>query len=144
MSRVFAIILSQYVLTGSAEQSTNTFLVAWTYRSLFAWPASPYRQFCFGFYRQLRFHQFICVWVKYVSLRCFIHFQSFYPRCAPTDSAEWPWTTTQKGLLHFLGVQDQSKFPFVCWYRFMSVWSSSGPIHQSPQLKRRHTFTPQQ
>ena len=64
MSRVFAIILSQCVLTGSAEQSTNTFLVAWqTHSSLFAWSASPCRQFCFGFYRQLRFHQFIYVWV---------------------------------------------------------------------------------
>ena len=80
---------------------------------------------------------------EYVSFLCFIHLQSFH-QCAAIVPTEQPWTTTQKGQLCYLSVQEQSKCPYVFQYTFMFVWPSSGSTHKSPQLKWKQTFTPQQ
>ena len=45
----------------------------------------------------------------------------FTSQCTPLGSAEQPWTATQKGWLHYLGVREQIKFPFVFWHIFMFV-----------------------
>ena len=100
----------------------------------------------FNFSGQLHSRQFIYVWVR-ICLNIFhscVLFAIFPSQCAPISSAEQPWTTSQKEWLHYLGVQEQSKFPFVYRHTFLFVWPSSGSTHQSPPLKWKHTFTPQQ
>ena len=69
MFHLIAIFPSQCVLEGSAERSTSTFLVAWPVQNLLiAWPISPYRHFCFGFYRLFHFCQFSFVWIYLIIL----------------------------------------------------------------------------
>ena len=76
-------------------------------------------------------------------------FAVFISQYASIRSAEWPWTVTQKARYLYLGVQEQSKFPFVCQQTFMfvsffpkkSTLPSSGSTHQLPQMKWKHTFT---
>ena len=76
MFHLFEISPSQCAPIGLAEPSTYTILVDWSARNLIAWPASPYRHFCFGFRRLLHFRQFIYVWVC-EGLICFIPMFSF-------------------------------------------------------------------
>ena len=86
--------------------------------------------------------EFAYVWI---CLTPMLHSFAIFPsQCALIGSAEQPWIFTQNGRFHYLGVQKQSKFPFVCWQTFIFVWPSSGSTHQPPQMKWGHVFIPQQ
>ena len=83
---------------GSAEQSTNTLLVAWPVHYLLStWPASPQRRFFLFFHTLLHFRQFFCVLVctclslylpSHAYFDVFINLQSFHHNVPPHGSAE--------------------------------------------------------
>ena len=57
---------------------------------------------------------YLCQFIRLNMLQSYVLFicNVSIPVC-PIGSAEGPWTTTQKGRLHCLGLQEQSKFSFV-------------------------------
>ena len=126
MFHSFAIFLSQCVPLGSVELSTNTFLIAWpAHNLLIALPASLYKFICVSIsvdsciLASLFMFELEYVWICFIPV--FHSFAIFPSQYAPMGSAERPWTTTQKSWLHHLGVQEQSKFPFVCGHTFLFV-----------------------
>ena len=72
--------------------------------------------------------KFKYVWTCFIPM--FNAFVMFPSQCAPIGSAERPWAATQKDRFHYLGVQEQSKFPFVCWHNSYSCLFN--PVHTPP------------
>ena len=87
VSHLFAIFASKCASSGSTEQPTSIFLVAWpAHNLLIASPASPHRKFCLGFHRKLHFWVFTYIWVLICMNMFHPHFQCFGHHSIPVYS----------------------------------------------------------
>ena len=97
--------------SGSAEPSTNLFLVTWSMHNLLiALPASPtHILFWLGqtvtFFPVYLFYIFEFEDVCICFIPMFQSFAIFLSQFAPIGSAKWPWTATQKGRAYHLDMQ---------------------------------------
>ena len=97
---------------GSAEPSTNTFLVAWSAHNLLIALSALPAHICFGLHRLSQFRQFTYVFEFEHACICFISMFHIFPsQSTPIGSAERPWTTTQKGQPYYLDVQRATLVP---------------------------------
>ena len=159
MLHLFAFSPSQCAPIGSAEPSTNTFLVTWAaHNLLIALPALPTTHILLWFAQTITFSPVYLFYIfefKHVCI-CFIpmchSFSLSNPVCSHRLSrATMGHHTKGSALLSWPAKSNLSPHSFVGTHSCLTLphkinphLPSSGSMHQSPQLKWQNTFIPQQ
>ena len=142
--------------SGSAEPSTNLFLVTWSMHNLLiALPASPTHVLFWPGQTVTFFPVYLfCIFEFEDVCICFIPmFQSFaifLSQFAPIGSAKWPWTATQKDRAYHLDMQRAtlvsirlSAHIYVCFTFLHKILTTQfrlqAPVTSSEVTKHLHT-----